>query len=378
MAKKKTVKRQVRTSRKSVPARKSSTRLPSDYPQVLEDIKARIRAAQVKAALSVNRELIALYWDIGKTIVRRQDIEGWGRSVVERLAADIQKEFPGIRGFSPQNLWHMRSLFLAWTTEAANLQQAVGEVDGENLPQAVGEIPWGHNLQLLSKLDDPIERLWYARQTVENGWSRAVLVHQIESDAFARQAGAITNFKRALPAPESDLAQQLTKDPYNFDFLNLGPAVSERQLENSLIDNLKQFLLELGKGFAFVGQQYHLEVDGHDYYLDLLFYHLHLGCYVVIELKVEEFKPEFAGKMSFYLTAVDELLPNRAGQPAIGLILCKDRSKAIVEYTLRDAKKPMGVATYTTVPPKYRGELPTKKQLVGLLKQPAKSGTTND
>ena len=376
MAKKKVERKRARSSG-NVRMRRSLASLPSDYPQVLEEIKARIRASQVKAFLSVNWELIALYWDIGKMIVRRQKAEGWGRSVVERLAADIQKEFPNVRGFSPQNLWHMRSLFLAWTSEAADLQQVVGEIDGENLPQAVGEIPWGHNLQLLSKLDDPVKRLWYARQTSEHGWSRAVLVHQIESDAFARQARAITNFKRVLPAPQSDLAQQMTKDPYNFDFLTLGPAVTERQLENSLIDHLRQFLLELGKGFAFVGQQYHLEVDGNDYYLDLLFYHLHLGCYVVIELKVEEFKPEFAGKMSFYLTAVDELLPNRAGHPAIGLILCKDRSKTIVEYTLRDASKPMGVATYTTVPPKYRGELPTKKQLVGLLKLPAKKETAD-
>ena len=194
-------------------------------------------------------------------------------------------------------------------------------------------------------------------------------MHQIESDVFTRQTHAVTNFEHTLPTPQSDLAQQLTKDPYNFGFLNLDSGVSERQLENLLINHLKQFLLELGKGFAFVGQQHHLEVDGNDYYLDLLFYHLHLGCYVVIDLKVEKFKPEFAGKMSFYLTAVDELLPNRASQPAIGLILCKDRSKTIVEYTLRDAKEPMGVATYTTVPPKYRGELPTKKQLAGLLKR---------
>jgi len=368
MGKKKAAKKQAGSS-DSVSVRRSSSDLPRSYPEVLESVKARIRTAQIKALLSVNRELMSLYWDIGKTIVRRQEIEGWGRSVVERLSADLQKEFSDIRGFSPQNLWYMRSLFLAWTSEAANLQQAVGEIDGENLPQAVGEIPWGHNLKLLSKLKDPVKRLWYARQTVEHGWSRAVLVYQIESDAFARQARAITNFKRTLPDPQSDLAQQLTKDPYNFGFLPLGSSASERQLENSLINHLKQFLLELGKGFAFVGQQYHLEVDGNDYYLDLLFYHLNLGCYVVIELKVEEFKPEFAGKMSFYLTAVDELLPNRTGQPAIGLILCKDRSKTIVEYTLRDANKPMGVATYATVPPKYRGELPTKKQLAGLLKR---------
>lgn len=354
-------------SLKSSETRRSSVDFPEGYPQVLEEIKARIRTARVKVALSANRELISLYWDIGKMIVKRQESEGWGRAVVERLSADILKEFPNVRGYSPQNLWHMRSLYLAWTNDVVKLPQAVGEIDGKNLPQPVGEIPWGHNLQLLAKLTDPVKRLWYARQTIEYGWTRAVLVHQIEHDAYARQGGAITNFKRTLPSPQSDLAQQLTKEPYYFDFLDLGSSVSERELENSLIEHLKRFLLELGKGFAFVGQQYHLEVDGKDYYLDLLFYHLHLGCYVIVELKVEEFKPEFAGKMSFYLSAVEELLPNRAGQPAIGLILCKDRSRTIVEYTLRDASKPIGVASYTTVPPKYRGKLPTKKELVGFL-----------
>ena len=287
---------------------RASDKIPASYPILLEDIKLRIRTAQVKAALSVNRELIELYWHIGRSIVKRQRAEGWGKSIVKRLSQDIQKEFAGIMGFSPQNLWYMRAFYTAWTDEVQNLQRPVGDLDGKNLPQAVGEIPWGHNLQLLSKLKDPIKRLWYARMALEHGWSRNVLIHQIGTELHSRQGKAITNFTNTLPAPQSDLANQLLKDPYHLDFLAVGPDLTERRLEMALLERLKVFILELGKGFAFVGNQVHLEVGGKDYYVDLLFYHLHLRCYVVIELKVEEFKPEFAGKMNFYLAAVDDLM----------------------------------------------------------------------
>ena len=341
----------------------SGAPLPASYGALLEDIKARICAAQVKAALSVNRELIELYWHIGKSIVERQRAESWGKSVVERLSSDLQSEFSGISGFSPQNIWRMRAFYLAWTEEIANLSQPVRDLDGKNLPQVVGEIPWGHNLQLLSKLKGPVQRVWYAQQTVVHSWSRAVLVHQIESDLFARQGKALTNFQTTLPAPQSDLAQALVKDPYHFDFLGLGPELSERQLEQALIDRLKDFLIELGKGFAFVGRQYRLEVGGEDYYLDLLFYHLHLRCFVVIDLKVEPFKPEFAGKMNFYLSAVDDQLRHADDQPSIGLILCKERNKVIAEYALRDTTKPMGVSTYKVLPPKLKAGLPSVKQI---------------
>ena len=341
----------------------SAVPLPASYGALLEDIKARVRAAQVKAALSVNRELIQLYWHIGKSIVERQRAEGWGKSVVERLSHDLQSEFAGISGFSPQNIWRMRAFYLAWTEEIANLSQPVRDLDGINLPQVVGEIPWGHNLQLLSKLKDPIQRLWYAQQTVVHSWSRAVLVHQMESDLFARQGKALTNFQTTLPAPQSDLAQEIVKDPYHFDFLGLGAELSERQLEQALIDRLKDFLIELGKGFAFVGRQYHLEVGGEDYYLDLLFYHLHLRCFVVIDLKVKPFKPEFAGKMNFYLSAVDDQLRHTDDEPSIGLILCKERNKVIVEYALRDTTKPMGVSTYKVLPPELETGLPSAKQI---------------
>jgi predicted nuclease of restriction endonuclease-like (RecB) superfamily len=283
-----------------------ANKLPASYPAMLKDVKSRIQAAQIKAALSVNRELIELYWDIGKLITSRQKMEGWGKSVVERLSADLRNEFPEITGFSTRNIWRMRSFYIAWTEGTQKLTRAVAQFDAENLPQPVAEIPWGHNILLLEKLKSPSKRFWYAVKTKEFGWSRAVLAHQIESDLYSRQGRAITNFPETLPAPQSDLANQLLKDPYHLDFLSIGPDVTERQLEMALLDRLKNFLLELGKGFAFVGNQVHLEVGGKDYYIDLLFYHLHLRCYVVIDLKVEEFKPEFAGKMNFYLATIEQ------------------------------------------------------------------------
>jgi predicted nuclease of restriction endonuclease-like (RecB) superfamily len=283
-----------------------ANKLPASYPAMLKDVKSRIQAAQIKAALSVNRELIELYWDIGKLITSRQKMEGWGKSVVERLSADLRNEFPEITGFSTRNIWRMRSFYIAWTEGTQKLTRAVAQFDAENLPQPVAEIPWGHNILLLEKLKSPSKRFWYAVKTKEFGWSRAVLAHQIESDLYSRQGKAITNFPETLPAPQSDLANQLLKDPYHLDFLSIGPDVTERQLEMALLDRLKNFLLELGKGFAFVGNQVHLEVGGKDYYIDLLFYHLHLRCYVVIDLKVEEFKPEFAGKMNFYLATIEQ------------------------------------------------------------------------
>jgi predicted nuclease of restriction endonuclease-like (RecB) superfamily len=260
----------------------------------------------------------------------------------------------------------MRSLYVSWTDEIRKLTQAVAVLDGENLPLPVAEIPWGHNILLLEKLKSPQKRLWYAVKTKEFGWSRAVLAHQVESNLYGRQGKAITNFPETLPAPQSDLANQLLKDPYQLDFLAVGPDVTERQLEMALLERLKVFILELGKGFAFVGNQVHLEVGGKDYYLDLLFYHLHLRCYVVIELKVEEFKPEFAGKMNFYLAAVDDLMRHPDDNPSIGLILCKEKNRIVVEYALRSSKHPVGVAEYKItkrLPKKYQSQLPTPAEL---------------
>jgi predicted nuclease of restriction endonuclease-like (RecB) superfamily len=340
--------------------------LPPGYGPFLEDLKSRIQAARVKAAISANRELIALYWDIGKSIIERQRAEKWGKAVVERLATDLQKAFPGIEGFSSRNIWRMRAFHLAWTEEIGKLPRPVAGADGQNLPQAVAEIPWGHNVWLLEKIQEPVERLWYAQCTLSHGWSRAVLAHQIETDLYRRQGKAVTNFERTLPPPQSDLAQQTIKDPYVFDFLALAENARERDLERGLLEHIRKFLLELGVGFAFVGSQVHLEVEGEDFYLDLLFYHLRLRCFVVIDLKMEPFKPEFAGKMNFYLSAVDARLRHSGDQPSIGIILCKTRKRLIAEYALRNTRTPIGVSQYMltrTVPSELKSSLPSVSEL---------------
>ena len=327
--------------------------LPSSYPKLLEDIKARIRQAQVRAALSVNRELVLLYWHIGKEILQRQEQEGWGTKVIDRLARDLAREFPEMKGFSPRNLKYMRAFAEAWPDEPI-------------VQEALAQITWYHNITLLEKVKDPAERLWYVQQTLQHGWSRNVLVHHIESGLYQRQGKAITNFERTLPAPQSDLARSLLKDPYVFDFLSLGPEAQERDLEHALLDHLRDFLLELGKGFAFVGSQYRLEVGGDEFYIDLLFYQLRLRCYVVIELKVGEFKPEYAGKMNFYLSAVDDLLRHPEDRPSVGLILCKSQNRLVAEYALRDMNKPMGVETYRlteALPADLQEHLPSIEEL---------------
>lgn len=342
--------------------------LPPDYESLLEEIKSNIYTARNRAVLSVNQSLISLYWDIGKTIVERQQKDGWGKSIVEKLAVDIQSAFPGISGFSPLNVWRMRAFYLAWTEDMKELPQPVTELGVVNVSQLVTEIPWGHNIVLIQKVKNPVERIWYARQTVEHGWTRAVLVHQIESELFERQGSAITNFNATLPTSQSNLVTQIIKDPYNFDFLTLGIDVKERELEHALMEQMRNFLLELGSGFAFVGQQVHLQVDEDDFYIDLLFYNLVLRCYVVIDLKVVDFKPEFAGKMNFYLSAVDDELRHPEDRPSVGLIICKTRSKTIAEYSLRDLSKPMGVARYVTgplesLPEDYKEMFPSKEEL---------------
>lgn len=329
------------------------TTSPDGYAALLADLKQRIDSARLKAALSVNRELVLLYWSIGRDILARQSTEGWGTKVIDRLAVDLRRSFPEMTGLSARNLKYMRAFAEAWR-------------DPQFVQQVVALLPWGHNTRLLDALKTPAQREWYARQAIQHGWSRNVLSHQIESDLFARQGGALTNFSRTLPAEQSELAQQIIKDPYSFDFLSLGPDMLERDLERGLIEHLRSLILELGKGFAFVGSQYHLDVGGQDYYLDLLFYHLRLRCFVVFELKIEDFKPEFAGKMNFYLSAVDDQLRHPDDQPSIGIILCKGRNEVVVEYALRDTSKPMGVAQYRlspALPDQLRRELPTAEDL---------------
>jgi predicted nuclease of restriction endonuclease-like (RecB) superfamily len=323
------------------------------YVTLVAELKQRIADARLRAALSVNRELVLLYWGIGRDILARQESEGWGAKVVDRLALDLGRAFPEMTGLSARNLKYMRAFAEAWP-------------DLEFVQQVVALLPWGHNVRLLDAVKTAPERTWYARQAIENGWSRNVLVHQIESGLFARQGSALTNFTRTLPAGQSELAQQILKDPYSFDFLSLGPEMLEWDLERGLIEHLRALILELGKGFAFVGSQYHLEVAGQDYYLDLLFYHLRLRCFVVLELKIDDFKPEFAGKMNFYLSAVDDQLRHKDDQPTIGIILCKGRNEVVVEYSLRDTAKPMGVAQYKvspSLPSRLQRDLPTIEEL---------------
>ncbi len=324
------------------------------YGDLLGEIKVRIRTAQARAVQSVNAELVRLYWDIGRMIEMRQAQEGWGAGVIPRLARDLHNELPELKGFSERNL----KLMVQFAREYPSLfeigQPPVAQLDtGENpivqLPVAelaFAQIPWAHNVLLIQKVKDVAIRDWYARQVLEQGWSRDTLAAMIRSDAHARQGGAVTNFPGRLPGAQSELARDLLKDPYVFDFLTLAEPFQERELETSLVRHLEKFLLELGQGFAFVGRQYRLEVSDKEFFLDLLFYHLKLRCFIVVDLKRGDFKPEYAGKMNFYCSVVDDRLRHANDQPTIGLILCQTKDRILAEYTLRDINKPIGVADY--------------------------------
>jgi len=336
------------------------------YIDFLDELKGRIRQARIRVNVSVNRQLLELYWNLGREIVLRQEAEGWGSSVIERLSSDLRRSFPGMRGLSVSNIWRMRAFFLAHRAAEEKLAQPVRDFTGTKLPEEVPDLPWSHQVVLIEKTKVLEERAWYASMASANGWSRNVLAHQIESDLFQRQGRAITNFDRALPEAQSELAQELLKDPYHLDFLDVGGDVRERDLERSLLLHLKDFLLELGVGFALVGDQFSMEVGGQEYRIDLLFYHLRLRCFVAVELKVGSFQPEHAGKMSFYLSALDDQVRQKGDRPSIGLILCKDRNQVIVEYALRGSTRPIGVAAYRLtkrLPQNYRGSLPSPEEL---------------
>jgi predicted nuclease of restriction endonuclease-like (RecB) superfamily len=328
--------------------------IPSDYQGFLQTIKSRIQQAQLRALVAVNSELIRLYWQIGHEIWRRQQAQGWGTKVITQLSRDLHKEFPEMRGFSQRNLQYMRTLAEAYPDETQFTQQAVAQ------------IPWGHHTILLDKVPDPVARRWYIQQTIAHGWSRNILEIQIETRLFERRGKALTNFRNTLPELQSDLASNVLKDPYVFDFITTHEEVKERNLQSALLTHIQQFLLELGVGFSFVGSNYHIVVGGEDYYIDLLFYHLQLRCFVVIELKMGEFKPEYAGKMNFYLTAVDRQVKHPSDNPTIGLILCKTKNKVTAEYALADIRKPVGIATYqltTSLPDALKDQLPDVEEL---------------
>jgi len=336
---------------------RTSKKLPGDYSALLVEVKERIRSAQYAALKAVNKELVGLYWDIGKMIAERQKTEGWGKSVVQQLAADLQAEFPGVRGFSVQNLWYMRQFYLEY----------------HNVPKLqplVGEISWAKNLVIMARCKDPLEREFYIRMTRKFGWSKNVLIHQIENQSYEKSLLGQTNFDKALTPELRSQAKLAVKDEYTFDFLELGEEHGERELERALIARIEDFLRAMGGMFAFMGSQFRLEVDGKEYFIDLLLFHRRLRCLVAIELKIGEFQPEFVGKMQFYLAALDRLVREEGENPSIGIILCKEKNRTVVEYALHDARKPIGVATYRVVkrlPKELKGQLPSPQEIARLL-----------
>ena len=376
----------------------------SNYRTWLEDIKSRVRSAQLKASVRVNTTFLDLYWDIGADIVTKQAQTKWGDGLIAQMGKDLTAAFPDIHGFSRSNLmyirkWHLFyiqnsskgqqpvSLFgqqpaaklvqqpVAQLGEGPIVQQAVGQLGQQPVaqckapvPAQILQIPWGHNIVIITKCKDINEALYYAAETLANGWSRSTLRCQIDGQLYKRSGKAVTNFSATLPAPQSDLAHQMIKDPYTFDFMPAASGYREKDLEQGLLDHIQKFLVELGVGFAFVGRQVPFEIGGKDFYLDLLFYHLRLRCYMVIELKAGEFKPEFAGKLNFYLSAVDDLMRHPDDKPSIGLILCKSKERVIAEYALRDISKPIGIANWRTklvasLPAELKGQLPTIKEI---------------
>lgn len=331
---------------------------PEGYADWLAELKSRIHSAQQRATLAVNRELVLLYWQIGRDILVRQTDQGWGAKVIDRLAHDLRNAFPKMKGFSPRNLKYMRAVAEAWP-------------EPEFVQQAAAQLPWFHLCTLIDKLATREERDWYLAKAVEHNWSRNVLVMQIETRLRERQGKAVANFEQRLPKPQSDLARESIKDPYRFDFLGLTDEAQEREIESALVQHVTRFLLELGAGFAFVGRQVLLDVGGEEFFIDLLFYHLKLRCYVVIELKAGKFKPEHLGQLGFYLTAVDRQVKSEQDNPTIGLLLCKSKNQVVAEYALGDKSQPMGIAEYklmASLPEPLQTSLPSIEQIENELK----------
>ena len=330
-----------------------TNQISDEYELWLKELKQKVGSAQIKAAVSVSVELNLLYWDIGLSIHQKQENLGWGSKVIDQLSKDLSASFPGVKGFSSRNLKYMRSFAIAYP-------------DRLIVQQLVAQIPWGHNTQLINKLDSQEERLWYIKKVIEHGWSRSVLMHQLDSGLLQRQGSAVTNFGATLPFPHSELANETLKDPYIFDFLTVGEKALEKDIESNLIEHISKFLLELGSGFAYVGKQYNLTVGESEYYLDLLFFHITLNCYVVIELKTTEFDPRDAGQLNFYMSAIDGELKQSFHNPTVGLLLCKDKDHLVVEYALKNIGAPIGVSQYQltkAIPESLKGKLPTVEEL---------------
>lgn len=331
--------------------------ISNDYATVLSAIKERVRAAQYNALKAVNTEMISLYWDIGRMIAERQQNDSWGRSVVESLAKDLQIEFPGMTGLSARNIWYMRTFYLTYR-------------ENQKLQPMAAEIGWTHNMVILDRCQDDLEREFYIRMVRKSGWTRRVLIHQIESNAYARFLTNQTNFDHTLPEEIRRQAKLAVKDEYLFGFLEMGEEYSERQLETAILARVEHFLREMGGLFTFAGSQFRLEVEGNEYFIDLLLFHRRLKCLVALELKIGDFQPEYVGKMQFYLAALDDLVRQEGENPSVGIILCKSKKRTVVEYSLRESNKPIGVATYRTVstlPEEWRGQLPAPEQVAMLL-----------
>ena len=341
----------------------------NNYHLILNGLKEKIRLARQKAAIAVNNELLLVYWEIGNTILQQQTEEGWGTKVIDRLAVDLKTEFPEMKGLSPRNLKYMRAFAEAYPQFVQRPSAQIQSSDNQSvtiMQQPAAQLPWGHHQLLLDKIKTANEREFYTQKVVENGWSRNILLQQIESHLHLRQGNAITNFKNTLPKAQSDLARETLKNPYLFDFLGLSDEIHERELEKALIQHMKKFMLELGRGFAYVGNQYNLNVQGDDYFLDLLFYNYHLHCFVVFELKVGDFKPEFTGKLNFYINTIDEQIKGKKDASTIGVLLCKTPNDTVVKYALKGIDTPMGVSEYEltrALPKQLKGEMPTIKEL---------------
>lgn len=347
----------------------------NEYKEFIQNIKSKIQSAQIKAHVKVNEEMLRLYWDIASMIVEKQKNSAWGDGFIAQMSKDLQREFPDMKGFSRTNLLYMKKWYLFYQ----NIPQLVGEIKEKNVPQVVGylemsvfQIPWGHNREIITKCKSYNEAMFYVNATVQNNYSRAVLLHQIEGDLYARSGKAITNFASKLPEIHSDLAIQMLKDPYNFDFLDIRQRHDERELEDALMENLTKFLLELGQGFSFLGRQYKLEVAKSEFKIDLLFYHVKLHCYVVVELKTGDFKPEYAGKLNFYISAVDGEIKDERDNPTIGILICRSKNDTVVEYALKDINKPIGVSEYQftqILPENLKSSLPSIEEIEAELEE---------
>jgi len=327
--------------------------IKEEYINWVVELKNIIHSSQIKASLSVNKEMLTMYWEIGQSISQKVEVMKWGSSIVEQLSKDLKKLFPNQKGFSRTNLFYMKKWFEFYS---------INGVEFEKVQQLVGQIPWGQNIVIISKSKDMDEAIFYLNKTVINNWSRTVLIHQMELNLYERQGRAVTNFETTLIEPNSQLAVETLKDPYKFDFLTLEERALEKEIEEQLVQNITSFLLELGRGFAFVGRQVPLEIDNQAFYIDLLFYHIHLKCYIVVELKAVEFKAEYAGKMNLYLSAVDDLIKTENENQTIGLLLCKSKSKIVAEYALRGTTQPIGIAEYeltSAIPDDIKAQLPT-------------------